>query len=116
MKMPSLVYQPTGPLTRDLLLEPGGFGLGRVPAKIKPDATTSMVCGYCSTGCSLNVHLRQGEAVGLSPQTESPVNLGMACPKGWEALSVLDAADRATKPLVRSSDGKFNPGQLEHSS
>jgi len=32
-----------GPLTRELLLEPGKFGLGRVPNRIAPDQTTSMV-------------------------------------------------------------------------
>ena len=98
-----------GPLTRDLLLSPGGFGLGRVPSKDKPDATTTSVCGYCSTGCSLNLHLKDGEAISLSPNTNYPVNLGMACPKGWEALTVLDAPDRATTPLLRDAGGKLQP-------
>jgi assimilatory nitrate reductase catalytic subunit len=65
-----------------------------------------MVCGYCSTGCGLNVHLREQNAVGLSPATDYPVNLGMACPKGWEALTVLDASDRATVPLLRDANGQ----------
>ena len=33
----------------------------------------------------------------------------MACPKGWEALAVLDAPDRATTPLLRKSNGKMEP-------
>ncbi|MCX7420423.1 MAG: nitrate reductase [Planctomycetia bacterium] len=98
-----------GPLTRELLLEPGGFGLGRVPAKAKPDATTTSVCGYCSTGCCLTLHLKDGEAVSLSPKTDYSVNLGMACPKGWEALTVLDAPDRATTPLLKDASGKLRP-------
>ncbi|HLQ43151.1 MAG TPA: molybdopterin-dependent oxidoreductase, partial [Planctomycetaceae bacterium] len=98
-----------GPLTRELLLEPGGFGLGRVPSKVKPDATTTSVCGYCSTGCCLNLHLKDGEAISLTPHTDYPVNLGMACPKGWEALTVLDAPDRATTPLLRDAAGKLRP-------
>lgn len=109
MKLPSLLHQRIGPLTRELLLEPGGFGLGKVPARTKPDATTSMVCGYCSTGCSLNVHLKDGEAVSLTPKTDNPVNLGMACPKGWEALAVLDSPDRATTPLLKNSAGQLQP-------
>jgi len=68
-----------------------------------------MVCGYCSTGCNLNVHLKDGQAVSLSPTTDYPVNLGMACPKGWEALTVLDAPDRATTPLLRDASGKLQP-------
>jgi len=102
-----LLHQRTGPLTRELLLSPGGFGLGRVPEKVRPDAVTTSVCGYCSTGCRLNLHLQEGTAVSLSPSVEYPVNLGMACPKGWEALTVLDASDRATTPLLRDGSGRL---------
>ena len=90
----------SGPLTADLVREPARFGLGQVPVRLTPDATTSAVCGFCSTGCGLKLHLREGEAVNLTPDPDHPVNLGSACPKGWEALSVLDAPDRATEPLL----------------
>ena len=99
----------TGPLTSDLVLEPGKFGLGKVPAKFAPDATTTMVCGFCSTGCGLKIHLKDGEAVNLSADENYPVNLGMACPKGWEALTPLSAPDRGTTPLLRDAKGKFQP-------
>jgi assimilatory nitrate reductase catalytic subunit len=104
-----LIRAQDGVLTRDLLREPGGFGLGQVPTRLRPDAVTSMICGYCSTGCSLDIHRREGEAVSLSPTTAYPVNLGMACPKGWEALTPLDAPDRAVSPLMRDSHGKLVP-------
>jgi len=94
-----LFHQPTGPLTAELLRNPGGFGLGQVPVAETPDATTAMTCGFCSTGCSLTVHLKDNSAIGLSPTTDYPVNLGMACPKGWEALSVLQSDDRARHVL-----------------
>ncbi|NJR43763.1 MAG: molybdopterin-dependent oxidoreductase, partial [Akkermansiaceae bacterium] len=32
-----------------------------------------------------------------------------ACPKGWEALTVLDSPDRATTPLLRDTNGKLQP-------
>ncbi|MBX3444835.1 MAG: nitrate reductase [Planctomyces sp.] len=109
----ALLHARTGPLTRELLLAPGGFGLGQVPERALPDATTNMVCGYCSTGCSLKVHLRNGEACSLSPNTDYPVNLGMACPKGWEALAVLNSAERATLPLLRNASGGLEPVDWE---
>lgn len=84
---------------------PGGFGLGQVPDRLLPQATTRMVCGFCSTGCSLDVHLRDGEAVTLTPTVDHPVNAGMACPKGWEALTPLRSPDRATTPLLRTGRG-----------
>ncbi|MEM7011047.1 MAG: nitrate reductase [Verrucomicrobiota bacterium] len=95
-----------GPLTEELLREPGQFGIGQTPTKLPVKASTTMVCGFCSTGCGLSVHLDdEGQAINLSAETSYPVNLGMACPKGWEALSPLDAPDRATNPILRK-DGK----------
>jgi assimilatory nitrate reductase catalytic subunit len=105
----SLLRERSGALTSELARVPGGFGLGQVPKRIAPDATTSMICGFCSTGCSLDVHLRRGEAVNVSPTPDYPVNAGMACPKGWEALVPLRSPDRATTPLLRSASGKLVP-------
>jgi len=98
-----------GRLTQELVLHPAEFGLGKLPARLQPDDVTSMICGFCSTGCSLNVHLKNGQAVNLTPDKNYPVNLGMACPKGWEALTPLIARDRATTPLVRGSHGNLEP-------
>lgn len=110
-----LVRQWEGPQTDDLVLHPGEFGLGKVPARLKPDDTTTMVCGFCSTGCGLNVHLKDGRAINLSADTHYPVNLGMACPKGWEALTPLAAPDRATTPLLRRErGGALEPVEWEY--
>ncbi len=94
-----------GPLTEQLVQKPAAHGLGRIPKDVQPDATVNSICGYCGTGCSLKVHLKEGEAVNLSAQTDYPVNLGMACPKGWEALTPLSAKDRATLPMLRNATG-----------
>ena len=67
------------------------------------------MCGYCSTGCRLTVHLKDGAPVNLTPSPGYPVNRGTACPKGWEALTVLDAPDRATTPLLRDAGGNQRP-------
>ena len=98
----NLLIRRDGPLTRELVLKPAQFGLGRLPGGINPDQTTSMVCGFCSTGCSLSVLLKNGEAVALVPNRDYSVNLGAACPKGWEALSPLHSPNRATAPLLRT--------------
>ena len=112
MKTPAalenLLHARTGPMTTELVQHPAAFdlGLGRVPARLAPVATTNTVCGFCSTGCSLRVHLdAEGQAINLSADPDYPVNLGMACPKGWEALTPLAAPDRATTPLLRPSRG-----------
>ena len=106
----SLLHARHGPMTTELVQRPGDFGLGRVPVRLAPVATTTAVCGFCSTGCGLKVHLNaEGEAVNLTADPAYPVNLGMACPKGWEALTPLAATDRLTSPLLRNP----TTGQLE---
>src|SRR5688500_5927834 len=106
-KFADWMRQRGGKLTHEMVLTPGRFGLGRTPERLQHDSTTSMVCGFCPTGCRLKIHLKDGKAVNLSPDPAYPVNLGMACPKGWEALTPLKADDRAVSPLLRGSDGRM---------
>jgi assimilatory nitrate reductase catalytic subunit len=110
-QLEDLLHARQGPMTSELVLRPGDFGLGRVPARLKPVATTDMVCGFCSTGCSLKIHLNErGQAINLTTNPNYSVNRGMACPKGWEALTPLSAPDRATTPLLRNpASGKLEP-------
>jgi assimilatory nitrate reductase catalytic subunit len=106
----SILRARDGAMTSELVLRPGDFGLGRVPHRLKPAGTTRSICGFCSTGCSLKVHLNaDGEAINLTPDPNYAVNLGMACPKGWEALTPLAAPDRAISPLLRDTAGALAP-------
>jgi len=84
-----------------------------LPKARQPEDTRPIICGYCSTGCSLDVHLQEGLPVNLSASPDFPVNAGMACPKGWEALTPLAAADRATTPLLRNENGSLEPCDWE---
>ena len=97
-----------GPLSAQLARVRGSFGLGQVPARLAPDATARSVCGYCSVGCALDVHLREGVAVNLTPTRDYPVNRGAACPKGWSALEPLAASDRGTTPLMRGRNARMS--------
>ncbi len=108
-KFAVFMRQRHGRLTHEMVLTPGRFGLGQTPDRLQPDSTTSMVCGFCSTGCGLKIHMKDGKAVNLTPDPEYPVNLGMACPKGWEALTPLKADNRAVAPMIRGEDGKLAP-------
>lgn len=103
LSLPTL-HQRSGPLTSELLLRPAEFGLGKLPRNLETDGVTTSICGFCSTGCQLKLHLHEGQAVGVTPSSGYPVNLGMACPKGWEALSVLNSSERATTPLLEGNE------------
>jgi anaerobic selenocysteine-containing dehydrogenase len=109
-----LIRARSGALTEMLVREPGAFGLGQVPSSLKPNATTTMVCGFCSTGCGLNIHLKDSSAINLSADPDYPVNMGMACPKGWEALAPLEASDRGTVPLLRDQSGTLQATTWEN--
>src|SRR4051794_22279135 len=104
-RWPSLLRAFQGPMTRELVQSRGRFGLGKVPMRVKPDGVVTSVCGFCSTGCGLKVHVdTEGHAINLSADSNYPVNLGMACPKGWEALTPLSAPDRAVTPLLHGKE------------
>jgi assimilatory nitrate reductase catalytic subunit len=91
----------TGPITDRLRQTSQTDGLGAILETQVPTSLVHSVCGYCSTGCGLQVHLQGNQPINLIPRASYPVNAGMACPKGWEALTVLNSPDRAEAPLWR---------------
>ena len=99
-------YQTQGPLSQDLELVDSSLVRGQVPKKLLPEKIVRSICGFCSTGCCLDIHVKKGEAVNVTPTYEYPVNLGFACPKGWEALAPLKAA------APRINQQKFFPKDL----
>jgi anaerobic selenocysteine-containing dehydrogenase len=110
-----ILRSPDGELTEELRLKSNDLGLGHLPARLQPDALSTLVCGYCSTGCSLVIHMKDGKAISLSPDGRYPVNRGMACPKGWEALRVLDSPERAVVPWRRNEkDGGWTAVSWEY--
>ncbi|MEO1337728.1 MAG: hypothetical protein AAFV29_18940 [Myxococcota bacterium] len=98
-----LLYAEDGPWTEDLRQTSFPLGLGLRPKRMMLEGVSRSVCGYCGTGCTLEAHVRDGRAINITPVPEGPVNIGMACPKGWEALTPLTATDRATQPLYRKT-------------
>ena len=105
IKEEATLSKKNGPLTTELLHRPAEFGLGNLPqVQGTVTQTTKSICGFCSTGCSLTIHSDEDGATNLTPTPGYPVNLGMACPKGWEALTVLDAPNRATTPLLNGKE------------
>lgn len=96
-----LLYRREGPLSAGLRQSDSCLLGGLLPTAAHPETTTTSVCGFCSTGCGLSAHLQAGHALRLTPDPHYPVNSGRACPKGWEALAVLDSPQRALAPELR---------------
>ena len=86
-----------------------GAPLPQLPARVAPTSTVRSICGFCATGCSLTVHVREGIAVNVTPTASYSVNRGSACPKGWEVLAPHHAPDRMKTPLLRNASGDLVP-------
>ncbi len=60
-------------------------------------------CGYCSTGCSIEVGLNnRGQAVASRGHAEADVNRGKLCIKGIFEHELFDAPGRGNFPLMRN--------------
>ncbi len=60
------------------------------------------VCGYCSTGCSIEVGLNaEGRPVTSRGVADADVNRGKLCLKGIFEHELFDSAGRGTVPLMR---------------
>lgn len=82
------------------------FGRGRKnPIKIpaKPVAKWAYTtCGYCSTGCSIEVGLDQhGKAITARGVGDASVNRGKLCLKGIFEFELFNSSNRGTTPLMR---------------
>ncbi|MFQ5596750.1 MAG: molybdopterin oxidoreductase family protein [Nitrospiria bacterium] len=61
-------------------------------------------CGYCSTGCSLEVGLdKNGKAVTTRGVENADVNRGKLCLKGIYEFELFESQNRGTRPLIRAS-------------
>jgi anaerobic selenocysteine-containing dehydrogenase/Fe-S-cluster-containing dehydrogenase component len=78
----------------------------QIPGTATYYATT---CRECPAGCGLHVRVREGRAVKLEGNPESPVNRGRLCARGQAALQGLYNPDRVTTPLARTTGGRLEP-------
>ncbi len=65
-------------------------------------------CRFCGVGCGLLIGVRNGKAVAVKGDPDSPVNKGLACVKGYHAILALYGKDRLKTAYVRRN-GKLEP-------
>ena len=61
-------------------------------------------CIYCGVGCQLDLHVRDGKVVSVTPGKTGPGE-GKLCIKGWSAHEFIHHPDRLTKPLIKKAGG-----------
>src|SRR5213596_640843 len=64
-------------------------------------------CRECAAGCGVRVRVREGRAVKLEGNPDSPINRGRLCARGQAAPQGLYNPDRISHPLVRNASGTF---------
>ena len=102
---------------RDFLKLTGGTAVaGAVAAGLSPeDATakeeelrlkgatqTTTICPYCSVGCGITVHTKDGKVIYTEGDPEHPTNEGTLCPKGASLYQIINNPLRLTKPKYRA--------------
>jgi anaerobic selenocysteine-containing dehydrogenase/Fe-S-cluster-containing dehydrogenase component len=66
-------------------------------------------CRECAAGCGVHVKVREGRAIKIEGNPESPINRGRLCARGQAALQGLYNPDRVTGPLQRTAAGVLEP-------
>ncbi len=70
----------------------------------KVDKWTYSTCGYCSTGCSIEIGTnKEGKPVASRGVGGADVNRGKLCVKGIFEHEIFEAEGRGEKPLIRNS-------------
>jgi anaerobic selenocysteine-containing dehydrogenase len=76
----------------------------------EPERWVKSACVLCSTGCGLEIGVKDGHIVGVRGDRLDRVNRGRLGPKGLHGWEANHSADRLTSPLIRRG------GRLESAS
>ena len=75
----------------------------KVPeSKTKGAKETKTICPYCSVGCGIIVHTKDGKVVNTEGDLEHPINEGTLCPKGASIMQLVNNETRLLKPKYRA--------------
>ena len=70
--------------------------------KIAGAKETKTICPYCSVGCGINVHTKDGKVVNTEGDPEHPISEGTLCPKGASIMELVHNETRVLKPMYRA--------------
>jgi formate dehydrogenase major subunit len=70
--------------------------------RIKGATETRTICPYCSVGCGIIVHTKDGKVVNAEGDPDHPINEGTLCSKGASLYQVVNNPKRLVKPKYRA--------------
>jgi formate dehydrogenase major subunit len=90
-----------------LLMDRLGFDLSAAETyarelRIKGAKETTTICCFCSVGCGILVHTREGKVINTEGDPEHPISEGSLCSKGGSIYQVVNNESRLQKPLYRA--------------
>ena len=70
--------------------------------RIKGAKETTSICCFCSVGCGLLVHTRDGKVINIEGDPDHPISEGSLCSKGSSISQLVNNANRVMKPRYRA--------------
>ena len=85
-----------------------GIPIAEASADLKAPRTrgakeTTTICPYCSVGCGIIVHAKDGKVVNTEGDLEHPISEGTLCSKGASLYQIVNNPKRLTKPMYRGA-------------
>lgn len=70
--------------------------------KVAGSTKIPSICHFCSGGCGLLLHIKDGKLVHLDGDPDNPINEGTLCPKAASLAQVAYSPERPKNPLYRA--------------
>jgi formate dehydrogenase major subunit len=86
-----------------LSADPGSAEAKELELRIKGAKETRTVCPFCSVGCGIIVHAKDGKVVYTEGDPDHPINEGTLCSKGASLYQIINNPTRLTKPKYRAA-------------
>jgi formate dehydrogenase major subunit len=82
--------------------KPGEASVDAPDLRIKGLKSTTTICPFCSVGCGILVHTRDGKVVNTEGDPQHPINQGSLCPKGGALFQIANNERRLQKVMYRA--------------
>ncbi len=70
--------------------------------KLKDAKEVTTACNFCSCGCGIICHVKDGKLVNLEGDPDHVINQGALCSKGAAMASAHESKERLTTPMLRA--------------
>jgi formate dehydrogenase major subunit len=82
---------------------PGSAEAKERELRIKGAKETTTICPFCSVGCGIIVHTKDGKVVNTEGDPDHPISEGTLCSKGASLYQIINNPLRLTKPKYRAA-------------